>query len=507
MTADPAKALLVVEAAAGGPADPGIVEDESYLLDVTSAGARLRAPGPLGVLRGLETFLQLVRTEDGRAVLPALTIEDRPRFPWRGLLLDVGRHFVPVDVVKRNLDAMAAVKLNVLHWHLTEDQGFRVESRLYPELTANGSDGLFYTQDQIRDVVACARERGIRVVPEFDMPGHVTAWLAGRPDLGSAPGPYPVERAWGVFDPAFDPTREEVYRVLDAFLGEMALLFPDGVVHLGGDEVTGRHWNANPGIQEFLYANGLRENGALQARFTARMEALLRKRGKRLAAWDEVLHGSLPPGQIVQVWRGAGAIADAARQGHDVLRSHGWYLDHLQSAAVHYGVDPVPAGTELSPAAAARILGGEACMWTEYVSAETLDARLWPRLAAVAERLWSPAEVADVADMYRRLEIESARLEAFGLTHRSSLAPMLARLVGPREVARIEGLAALVEPAGTGGRARARAVTQQTPLTSFADAVRPESREARELRSRVDRYLAAAPAFRPDPDLRRAFET
>ena len=181
----------------------------------------LEAANPLGVLHGLQTFLQLVRITPRGFAVPAMTIDDQPRFPWRGLMLDVGRHFMPLDVVYRTLDGMEAVKLNVFHWHLSEDQGFRVESKQFPLLQEKGSDGLFYTQEEIRDVIAYARDRGIRVVPEFDMPGHTTAWFVGYPDLASGPGPYQIERKWGVFDPAMDPTRDSTYTFLDTFIGEM----------------------------------------------------------------------------------------------------------------------------------------------------------------------------------------------------------------------------------------------------------------------------------------------
>jgi hexosaminidase len=179
-------------------------------------GARLDAPNPLGVLRGMETFLQLVDLDAGGFGVPAVTIEDHPRFPWRGLMLDVARHWMPLADVKRTLDGMAAVKLNVFHWHLSENQGFRIESKRFPKLQEMGSDGEYYTQDQVREVIAYARDRGIRVIPEFDMPGHATAWFVGYPELASGPGPYQIERQWGIFDPAMDPTREETYQFLDA---------------------------------------------------------------------------------------------------------------------------------------------------------------------------------------------------------------------------------------------------------------------------------------------------
>ena len=198
-------------------------------------------------------------TSEGFA-LPAVTIQDKPRFPWRGLMIDVSRHFIPLDVLKRNLDGMSAVKLNVFHWHLSDNQGFRVESKKFPQLQRMGSDGLFYTQDDVRDLIEYARERGIRVVPEFDMPGHSTAWFVGYPDLASAPGPYSVERKWGVLDPAMNPVENRTYKFLDEFIGEMANLFPDQFFHIGGDEVNGKQWDANPAIQEFMRSHDLKNN-------------------------------------------------------------------------------------------------------------------------------------------------------------------------------------------------------------------------------------------------------
>ncbi len=254
---------------------PMLGMDESYILVVTPEKATLEAPEPWGVLRGMETLLQLVGPgRDGFAV-PAVVVRDRPRFPWRGLLIDVGRHFMPLAVLERNLDGMAAAKLNVLHWHLTEDQGFRVESRRLPKLHGMGSDGSFYSQEQVRAVVAYAADRGIRVVPEFDMPGHTTSWFVGHPELASAPGPYVIERKWGIFDPVMDPTREEVYRLLDAFLGEMAALFPDPFLHIGGDEVKGKHWEANERIQAFMKEKGLKDNPDLQAWFNQRLSKIV----------------------------------------------------------------------------------------------------------------------------------------------------------------------------------------------------------------------------------------
>src|SRR5581483_8992789 len=265
LSSDPSQASLVIHCQAKGLPVQKVGEDESYSLTFTAGTAKLSAKDPLGVLRGLETFLQLVQPLGTGAWIYGANIQDQPRFPWRGLMIDACRHWMPLEVIERNLDGMAEAKLNVFHWHLSENQGFRVESKVFPKLHQLGSDGNYYSQEQIQEIVAYARERGIRVVPEFDMPGHSTAWLAGYPELAAAPGPYSVEKKFGVFDPCFDPSKEETYRFLDAFIGEMAALFPDEYFHIGGDEVNGKHWNENTGIQRFMNDHGLKTNEDLQA--------------------------------------------------------------------------------------------------------------------------------------------------------------------------------------------------------------------------------------------------
>ena len=237
---DPSKATLLITTDHESKPVQELGEDESYALEVTPAGTRLHAANPLGVLRGLQTFLQLVAVSPDGFAVRAVSIQDQPRFLWRGLMIDVARHFIPLDVLRRNLDGMEAVKMNVFHWHLSDNEGFRVESKKLPKLQEGGSDGQYYTQDEIRDLITYAHDRGIRVVPEFDMPGHSTAWFVGYPELASGPGPYQLERKWGVFDPAMDPTNEKTYKFLNDFLGEMAKLFPDQYLHIGGDEVNGK---------------------------------------------------------------------------------------------------------------------------------------------------------------------------------------------------------------------------------------------------------------------------
>lgn len=467
------------------------IEDESYRLEVTGSGATLTAPTPYGVLRGFETFVQLIQQTPGGFVVRAATIEDRPRFAWRGLLIDVCRHWMPVEVIKRNLDAMAAVKLNVFHWHLSEDQGFRVESKAYPKLHTLGSDGLYYTQAQIREVVRYAADRGIRVMPEFDIPGHTGAWLVGYPELAAGPGPFQIQRAWGIFDPVLDPTSERVYAFLDRFLGEMARLFPDPYFHIGGDEVNGRQWKANPRIQAFMKRHRFETMGDLHAYFNRRVAAILKKHGKKIVGWDEVLHPALPTSIVVQSWRGQKALADAARGGFQGILSNGYYLDYMWSAERHYLVDPVgKEAAALPDEAKARILGGEACMWSEWVTPETIDSRIWPRTAAVAERYWSPASVRDVADMYRRLAVVSRRLALTGVQHRASYVPMLERVAGDRPADALQAIVALVEPVREYNRGRGMNLTSLSPLTRVIDAARPESEEARTFAQAVDALLA-----------------
>jgi hexosaminidase len=494
----PREATLVVEAAAAGLPVQAVGEDESYELTVDAGKARLRAPNPLGVLRGLQTLLQLVRRQGGQSVLPAVRIADQPRFPWRGLMIDPCRRWQPVEVIKRTLDGMEAVKLNVLHWHLSEDQGFRIESRVFPALHQQGSDGLFYTQDQVRDVIAYARARGIRVVAEFDLPGHSTSWLVGHPELGSAPGPFTLERSWGIFDNNLDPTREEVYTFLDRFLGEMAGLFPDAHLHIGGDEVTPRQWYGNPAIVDFMYEKGLTDAGDLQAHFNRRLNEILTRHGKRMIGWDEILRPELPRTIVVQSWRGPKALARAAELGYEGLLSNGYYLDLNFTAESHYLSDPIPPDSTLSPEARARVLGGEACMWSEFVSPENIDSRLWPRGAAVAERLWSPSTVRDVEDMYRRLEVQSARLDRLGMTHRSNQEVMLRRLAAGGAVEPLRVLVDVVEPVKQYRRGQLLRYTSDMPLDRLADTAWPESWTARRFRQDVDRLLRAAPGARDE---------
>ena len=494
-----AKATLVIQTDHAGKEIQELGEDESYTLEVTPDGARLTAPTPLGTLHGLQTFLQLVDVSPDGFAAPAVTIQDKPRFPWRGLMIDSARHFIPLDILKRNLDGMEAVKMNVFHWHLSENQGFRAESKRYPKLHQMGSDDLYYSQEEMRDVIAYARDRGIRVVPEFDMPGHSTAWFVGHPELASGKGPYQVERRWGVFDPAMNPTNEKVYKFLDELIGEMAKVFPDHFFHVGGDEVNGKEWDANTNIQQFMKAHGLKNNEALQSYFNKRLQPIVARHGKSMIGWDEVLDPTLPKDITIQSWRGQASLAQAAKLGYRGLLSNGYYLDLGWSATRHYAVDPMSgAAADLSPEQKQLVLGGESCMWSEYVNPENVDSRIWPRNAAIAERLWSPQEVTDPASMYARLDFISARLEWFGLRHRSYYRLMLQRIAGssatPAEFAALKTFADAVEPVKDYTREKTAPAppTSATPMNRVVDAVQLESNTARHFSEWTNQFLSAA---------------
>jgi hexosaminidase len=483
---DASAATVVIQCERASSAVQSLGEDESYRLEVAGHQATLNAPNPLGILRGLETFLQLVQVGPRGFIAPQVNIEDHPRFAWRGLHLDVARHWIPLDVVKRNLDGMAAVKLNVFHWHLSDDQGFRIESIRFPKLQELGSDGHYYSQEQVRDLIAYARDRGIRVVPEFDVPGHTTSWLVGYPQLASAPGPYEIERHWGGFDPTMNPALESTYEFLDAFIGEMAALFPDQYFHIGGDEVNGKQWQASAQIRDFMRDHQIKDNHDLQAYFNRRVQAILAKYGKRMEGWDEILDPDLPKDIVIQSWRGKKSLADAAKLGYSAILSSGYYLDHMEPASTLYAVDPLEGEAATLPTEEqARILGGEVAMWAEYVTAENVDSRVWPRTAAVAERFWSPHDVKEVASMYRRLEAVSRKLDWLGLTHNSIYYAMLERLAGGNPIELLKTLADVVEPAALGPRTRTHKYTQETSLNRLVDAARPESHVAREFAAMV----------------------
>ena len=492
-----AKATLLVRAQHASKPIQDVNEDEGYTLDVSASGAKLTAPNALGVIHGLQTFLQLVEVTPGGFVASAVHIEDSPRFPWRGLTIDVSRHFISVATLKRNIDGMAAVKMNVLHLHLSDDQGFRIASRQFPKLVEMGSDGQYFTKAEIRDLIDYASDRGVRVVPEFDMPGHSTAWFVGYPELASGPGPYQIERRWGIFDPVMDPSREQTYEFLDKFIGEMSELFPDHYFHIGGDEVNGKQWDANPKIQEFMRVHHLKNNQELQEYFTLRVQKIVSRHHKIMVGWDEILAPGMPKNSVIQSWRGQDSLAAAAKQGYSGILSSGYYLDAMAPAKKYYSVDPMSdADATLNADQQKRILGGEACMWAEFITDDNIDSRIWPRAAAISERLWSASQVHDVNSMYLRLSAVSRYLELLGLRHRSNVRLMLSRMAGTDNIAALLTLADVAEPASLQIREeeaeKAGGIqTSDIPLNRTVDAVLPESEIARQFSQDVDQFVGS----------------
>jgi hexosaminidase len=486
---------LVVQVGHEAAAVQAFEEDESYRLKVTTAGVEIDAPNELGAMHGLETLTQLVRpglVQAGSAgyEIPAVTIEDAPRFRWRGLLIDCGRHFEPVAVLKRNLDGMAAMKLNVFHWHLTEDQGFRIESKVFPKLIGVGADGQFYTQQDAKEIVAYARARGIRVVPEFEMPGHSTAWLTAYPELASGSSPKEVRTEFGISPYAMDPTREATYAFVGRFLTEMAGIFPDAYVHIGGDETPAPDWKTNPRILAFKKAHGIRDNDGLQAYFNTRVLKILARLHRHMMGWDEVLTPGLPKDVVVQSWRGEESLGKGAKLGYEGVLSAPYYLDGMKTAGTHYLADPLPSTSDLTAEERKRVLGGEVCMWGEQLDGRTIDSRIWPRTAAMAERFWSPESVRDVDDMYRRLEYASVELEGLGLTHLSAGDAALRELAGTERIDALRTVAGVMEPVSFGERFDGQRTDQLTQLDSFVDAVRPDPPSRHWFEAAVKRVVA-----------------
>ena len=320
---------------------PDIVQSqlEAYRLEITADNILLTAQSPAGVRYGLETLLQVIGVNGERdepRLLPSLTIEDFPRFPWRGLLIDSVRHFFSVETLKRQIDGMAAAKYNIFHWHLTDDQGWRLESKEFPKLHQLASQGHYYSHEDIREIVAYAQARGIHVLPEIDMPGHTSALAIAYPELMSAPGPYSQEDRWGVHTPLLNPANEAVYDFADRLLGEVAELFPFGYVHIGGDEVNPADWANNTDIQNFMEQQNLADHEALHAWFNQRIADILAKHGKTMVGWDEIRHPALPRDTVIQSWRGPDALGQAVNDGYRAILSTGFYLDQPQPAAYHY---------------------------------------------------------------------------------------------------------------------------------------------------------------------------
>ena len=596
----------------GEPISPDpLKNNEQYSLRFKSNKIILKAKGVDGVLHGLETLSQLPVEEGDHYIWPAYRIDDTPRYSWRGLMIDVCRHWIPKQVILRNLDAMAMLKLNVLHLHLTEYQGFRIESKLFPKLQGMGSGGNYYSQDDMREIIGYASARGITIVPEFDIPGHSTSWFVGYPDLASAPGPYVCDTVFGVLHPVMDPTKDNVYQFLDNFLGEMGGLFPGRYLHIGGDEVEPTQWNNNSDIQAFMKENSIEDAHGLQAYFNHRINAIVKKHGKVMVGWDEILHPDLTSDVVVQSWRSQKSLFEAVQKGGRAILSAGWYLDHKLPAGKHYQIDPeilpgavdiesdsvhwqtwklqlhMKSGSSDLPATLAlfgepenmrgfmqlmgatmgfktvqfdgkelkfsmdtdygkadfsgtlqndsltgrmsvaimgldvtgtkiggpeiegtrpvsferirplndeekkRVIGGEACMWSELVDARTIDSRIWPRMAAIAEKLWTPAGLTtNVDDMYRRLPYVSNELTAKGVTQDSDYPEFIAEIGGPEYAGPLKVLADQLEEVKYYERLGLyKYLTVHTPLNRVVDAVRPESLPARHFNQLVSEWV------------------
>jgi hexosaminidase len=584
-------------------------EDEAYTIEIDDKSIRLVSENAYGILRGIESLKQLASQKDKSIAFIHGKIEDQPRYPWRGIMIDAGRHFIPKEIILRNLDAMAAMKLNVLHWHLSEYQGFRIESKVFPKLHELGSNGLYYTQEEVKEIIAYARDRGIRVVPEFDMPGHSTSWFVGYPELATTQKKYVSDIKYGVLTPVMDPTRESVYEFLDKFIGDMAGLFPDEYFHIGGDEVSPEEWNASDSVQIFMKNNGIKDMHGLQQYFNKRVTAIAKKYNKIVMGWDEVLYPGADTTMVVHAWRGGRKLWEAAQAGHPTILSAGFYLDHKLPAGKHYQVDPevIPGAITIKPDSAhwkewnvkllvsdspmdaklvlygeapelrgvfqlmenatgiekailkdnnlefsfpsdygtinvsagvqgdslngtmsssllsfpfkakritgddmpgtrapvfeeikplsdldrKKILGGEAAMWTEFVSADNIDSRIWPRSAAIAEKLWSPQLLTkNLDDMYRRLGIVDNYLQRIGVWHHKGQDSIVSKWNVNPEDETLRWFLSNVEEVKYYQRLTSfTSSTTLTPLDQVVDAALPESLEAHNFNDAVTKFI------------------
>ncbi|MDP2956913.1 MAG: family 20 glycosylhydrolase [Longimicrobiales bacterium] len=447
-TAPCARGAVCLRVTEAGPA-------EGYALAVTKDSVVVSGNDHAGLFYGLQTLSQMLPPRpDGASAarIPAVTVTDAPRFPYRGMHLDVGRHFFGPDFVKRYIDQLARYKINRFHWHLTEDQGWRIEIDRYPRLTEVGAwrretmvaksfdpfvgDGQryggFYTKDEIRDVVAYARERYVTIVPEIELPGHSLAALAAYPELGCTAGPFEVGTRWGIFEDIFCP-KEETFAFLEGVLTEVMELFPGEYVHIGGDEAPKARWEASQVAQDVIRREGLADEHELQSWFIRRIERFLNANGRRLIGWDEILEGGLAPNATVMSWRGTQGGIDAARQGHDVVMtptSH-MYFDFYQGDPAQeplaiggnlplervYAFEPVPE--DLTPAEGRRVLGAQGNVWTEYMlSEDQVEYMVFPRVLALSEVVWSPAGARDFDAFAHRLPWHFERLDASGIRYR-----------------------------------------------------------------------------------------
>ncbi|MGE0625930.1 MAG: beta-N-acetylhexosaminidase [Pseudomonadales bacterium] len=514
--AEPVPVQLRWQAAAAGL--PVLGADEGYWLVADDAGLYVDAASEWGVLWGLVTLGQLVAAD---GTIPHIAVDDRPRFPWRGLLLDPARHFLPAADVLRTLDGMACCKLNVLHLHLSDDQGFRFPVPALPKLASRDA----YTAQELAAVVSHAADLGIRVVPEIDMPGHVTSWLTAYPELGARQ--VGLTERFGVHGACLDPSSEAVYDAIGRVLDALVAVFPDECVHIGGDEVSPGWWSEDPNVRALMDRESLPDVKAVQGYFNRRVGAMVAQRGRRVVAWDEVLEAGCPGDWIVQAWRGATLRDRVLAAGNRVLVSAPYYLDLHYPVDVHYGFDPAAPQAALvaredelltdprfapvaegmrwaghwrqgaierePPSNDPALLGGEACLWGELVAPAVLDTRLWSRLPAVAERFWSTADRMDADRLYPRLDrFLDGTLREVGIDVTGGFEAALAALGvgnGWREVVgmlepvkwygRLLGAEALAARIQGREMPQARPYLVDTPLDALVDHLPPESRPAR----------------------------
>ncbi len=438
--------------------DPAISDNsEAYTLDVKEDRIQVVGASKRGLMFGIQSLLQVIypNAKKGDVIeVPVLTVKDQPTFQWRGMHLDVCRHFYSVEFVKHMLDLMAMHKLNTFHWHLTDDQGWRIEIKKYPKLTEISSvrketmvghyvetnqvfDGTpyggYYTQEQIKEVVDYATKLCITVVPEIEMPGHAVAALAAYPELSCSGGPFDVYTKWGVSDDVYCAGKEETFEFLQNILSEVVELFPGEYLHVGGDECPKKRWEKCPLCQKRMKENNLKDEMELQSYFIKRMEKFVASKGKKLIGWDEILEGGLPERATVMSWRGYEGGIEAAHTGHDVVMTPGGfcYFDHLQgdseseplaiggftSLSKVYEFKPIPP--QLEKKSRKHILGAQANVWTEYISSdEKVEYMVFPRLCAMSEVLWTEESHRDYDDFLNRLNVHLKRLDHMGVNYR-----------------------------------------------------------------------------------------
>lgn len=478
----------------------GITENESYQLAVNTNKITINATTDLGAMHALETLSQLLHNNGTQFYFPSVEINDNPRFVWRGLMIDAARHFQPVDVIKRNLDGMAAMKMNVFHWHLVDDQGWRIEIKNHPKLTELASNGSFYTQEEIKDVVQYANEKGIMVVPEIDVPGHASAILTAYLEIGSKTDnqtAYSVSVKSGIHNPTLDPVNPKTYQLLSEIFDEVCPLFPSPYFHIGGDENNGKEWDSNPKIQEFKKKNHLKTNHDLQTYFNMKLVPMLKKHGKQVMGWEEIMTQDMSKEAIIHAWRGVNegmkpgeAVVKAVKNGYQTVLSNGYYIDLMLSVDSHYLNDPMPKNVDFTAAEKARVLGGEATMWSELVTPLTIDSRIWPRTAAIAERLWSNDTVTNLESMHKRLKKISFRLEEIGLTHIRNKEVILRNIANYQGTKALNDFTKICEPYKVYKRnGGGKKYFMFSPLTLFADACNADASDAYEFNKAVNRYL------------------